>query len=195
MASGLVMGALTVAVVVELAVIAAIAVSIVWPEHRVWPPGSVSWKFWYYWGGSTVVFAALTVVAVRDAGSFVLTGITWDVAGGILAVAGFAFAGWAGYTFRMRESFGLEGGLYTDGPYQYSRNPQYVGMVAVLLGVLLIVNSLFLIVGMLPVFIWTTLLPFAEEPWLRDQFGDDYTEYCQSVPRFLGRRTIQRLRK
>lgn len=193
MMSGLLLGALAVAVLVELAVIAGIVVSIVWPEHRIWPPGSVSWKFWYYWGGSMIVFGALTVVGIRDAGSFIFTAVGWDIVGGILAVAGFTFAGWAGYTFRMRESFGLEGDLYTDGPYQYTRNPQYVGMFAVLAGILFVVNSLLLIVGMLPVFVWMALLPFAEEPWLREQFDEEYEAYCREVPRFLGRRTLTNL--
>lgn len=190
---GLLLGALAVAVLVEFAVIVAISVSIVWPDYRIWPPSSVSWKFWYYWGGSTIVFGALTVVGIYDAGSFIFTTAIWDVIGGILLIAGLAFAGWAGYTFRMRESFGLDGELYTSGPYQYSRNPQYVGMFATLVGILLIVNSVLLIVGMSPVFVWMALLPFAEEPWLREQFGKEYEAYFRTVPRFLGFRTIKRL--
>jgi len=130
MTGPLVLGALTVALLSEAAVIAGIVISIVHPEYRIWPPGDVSWKFWYYWGGSLVTFGALATVGYYDAGSFLLAGHVWDWLGGLLVLSGFAFAGWAGYTFRMRESFGLEGDLYTGGPYQYSRNPQYVGMSA-----------------------------------------------------------------
>jgi len=161
MTEPLLLGALTVALLSEAAVIARIVISIVHPEYRIWPPGDVSWKFWYYWGGSLVTFGALTIVGYYDAGSFLFADRVWDWLGGGLALSGVAFAGWAGYTFRMRESFGLEGDLYTGGPYQCNRNPQYVGMYAALLGVLLLVNSTLLIVGMLPVFVWMALLPFS----------------------------------
>lgn len=30
------------------------------------------------------------------------------------------------------------------------------------------------------------LFPFTEEPWLREQYGDDYEEYCERTPRFIG---------
>jgi len=190
MTGSLVNGALTIALLVEAAVITGIIVSIIRPEYRIWPPGDVSWKFWYYWGGSLVTFGALAIVGYYDAGNFLFADRVWDWLGGGLALSGVAFAGWAGYTFRMRESFGLEGDLYTGGPYQCNRNPQYVGMYAALLGVLLLVNSTLLIVGMLPVFVWMALLPFAEEPWLHETFGEEYDAYQRDVPRFLGIRTV-----
>jgi protein-S-isoprenylcysteine O-methyltransferase Ste14 len=37
---------------------------------------------------------------------------------------------------------------------------------------------------------WLTFLPLAEEPWLRDQFGEHYERYCDRVPRFVGRQTF-----
>lgn len=182
--------ALASALLVEGAVVAGIVVSIVFPDHRIWPPGGVSWKFWYYWGGSAVAVAALAVVGYLDAGSFVFAAEVWDWIGGVLVAGGLAFAGWSGYTFRMRESFGLEGELYTGGPYQYSRNPQYVGMFGVLTGSWLIVNATLLSVGFLPMVVWIWLLPRAEEPWLYERFGETYEEYRESVPRFLGIRTF-----
>lgn len=191
----LVLASLGIALLTELAVVAALVVSVVRPEHRVWPPGDVSWRFWFYWGASTVAFVALTYVGYRTAGTFLFRGRNWDLLGGALAVAGLAVAGWAGYTFRMAESFGLEGELHTDGPYHYTRNPQYVGMYATLAGVVLVVNSRLLLVGLLPVAVWMYLLPLAEEPWLREQFGSEYERYCRRVPRFLGIRTLRRLRE
>ena len=40
---------------------------------------------------------------------------------------------------------------------------------------------------------WTLLLPFAEEPWLTEQYGDNYEIYRERVPRFIGWQTIARL--
>jgi protein-S-isoprenylcysteine O-methyltransferase Ste14 len=42
-----------------------------------------------------------------------------------------------------------------------------------------------MILSLLGVFcFWTA--PFAEEPWLRRQYGGEYEEYCREVPRFFG---------
>lgn len=110
-----VLGALTIAVFGEVTVIAGLLVSVVFPDHRLWPPGDVSWNFLWYWGGSAITFAALAVVGSLDAGSFVFTARLWDWIGTVLLVLGTGFAGWSGYLFRMRECFGLEGELYTGG--------------------------------------------------------------------------------
>ncbi|WP_185715493.1 methyltransferase family protein [Halocatena pleomorpha] len=185
------LGALTIAVLLEGSVILGLLVSILSEDRRFWPPGNVSWKFWYYWGGSAITFAALAVVGYLDAGSFVFTTRLWDWIGTVLLVLGTGFAGWSGYLFRTRESFGLAGELHTGGPYRYSRNPQYVGMVGIFTGIALIVNATLLFVGFLPVFVWLWLLPRAEEPWLRDQFGEEYEAYRESVPRFLGIRSLK----
>lgn len=192
MTDGTVIGALAIGVLAEVAVVVGLVMSVVRPSARLWPPGEISWKFWFYWGNATVAAAALAVVGYHTAGTFVFRGPLWDWLGALLVVVGLAVAGWAGYTFRMAESFGLDGDLHIDGPYRYTRNPQYVGMYAVLTGVLLLVNSGVLLLGTLPAFLWMALLPFAEEPWLRDRFGEAYERYRRRVPRFLGKRTVER---
>ncbi len=41
---------------------------------------------------------------------------------------------------------------------------------------------------------WWLVMPFAEEPWLREQYGEAYEQYAARVPRFVGRGTIRALR-
>jgi protein-S-isoprenylcysteine O-methyltransferase Ste14 len=84
--------------------------------------------------------------------------------------------------------------LYTDGPYARSRNPQYVGMIVGLTGFALIVNALSVAILAALHVLWVVLLPFAQEPWLREQFGAAYNRYRERVPRFIGRRTFRRMR-
>ena len=37
------------------------------------------------------------------------------------------------------------------------------------------------------------ILPFAEEPWLADQYGEAYERYADRVPRFLGPASLRAL--
>lgn len=195
MALSLQTSALVVALLAETVIVAGLAVSIVWPPHRIWPPGDTSWRFWYYWGSAGVVAGSLSLVATLDTGSFVFVGTVWKTIGGVALLTGSALAGWAARTLRLRESVGIAAGLRTNGPYRYSRNPQLVGIAIAVVGLLLIVNSRLLFLGALPGAAWLVLLPRAEEPWLRAQFGEAYDAYRRAVPRFLGRRSLQRLRR
>jgi protein-S-isoprenylcysteine O-methyltransferase Ste14 len=84
------------------------------------------------------------------------------------------------------ETSGLEGKLHTNGPYAYTRNPQYVGMILGRIGMAAVTNSRRVaFLGTVQIG-WVFLLPFVEEPWLKDQFGDDYDRYREHVPRFIG---------
>jgi protein-S-isoprenylcysteine O-methyltransferase Ste14 len=75
--------------------------------------------------------------------------------------------------------------LITTGPYKYSRNPQYVGMVLFFAGSMLFFNSLYTSITGLIGIIWFLLLPFIEEPWLEEQIKEEYYKYRKKVPRFL----------
>ncbi len=37
------------------------------------------------------------------------------------------------------------------------------------------------------------LFPFAEEPWLREHYGNEYEEYCEQAPRFISMESVKRL--
>jgi protein-S-isoprenylcysteine O-methyltransferase Ste14 len=79
--------------------------------------------------------------------------------------------------------------LVIEGPFQYSRNPMYAGMVAILAGLALLLGSVtpFLVV---PLFVWLISRRFiaAEERALEAKFGQDYEEYKRRVRRWFGRR-------
>jgi protein-S-isoprenylcysteine O-methyltransferase Ste14 len=107
-----------------------------------------------------------------------------------IGVAGLLFAvpfnEWSMRTLSDHQTLGLQGELITDGPYRYSRNPQYVAEILTYLGVVLITNSLLAaMIGSL-VILWFLMAPLAEEPWLARQFGERFEEYSRQVPRFLG---------
>ena len=168
-----------------------VAYSILRPESRLWPPpGRGSWEFRAVLGVDTICTVGVPVVGLLDRGSL---GISHQLAfplGALLILVSSLLIVWAMRALGLGQSFGLEGGLVTDGPYEYSRNPQYVGFVLMLIGVVLVTNSVQALVAGSMVIILVLLAPFSEEPWLREQFGSRYDEYCERVPRFLGLRSI-----
>ena len=93
----------------------------------------------------------------------------------------------------LDETEGVEGDLRTGGLYRYSRNPQYVGDIIMTVGFMLLTNSRLVIFLGAVHLAYYVLLPFAEEPWLQDQYGEKYREYREAVPRFVGMRTFEQI--
>jgi uncharacterized protein YacL len=82
-------------------------------------------------------------------------------------------------------------GLVTDGPYAYSRNPQYVGFVLFVVGMTLYWPTLITVpMGVILCFAYYKLA-VNEEKDLHETFGESYSEYTRKVPRFVGRETLK----
>lgn len=76
--------------------------------------------------------------------------------------------------------------LITGGPYTYSRNPMYVGWILIYLGVVVVVNSLWMFVLFSLVFVTTHFVDIPkEERYLTEQFGEEYLDYQSRVRRYL----------
>ena len=76
--------------------------------------------------------------------------------------------------------------LVTNGMYRITRNPMYLGMVAILLGIAVLFGNItpFVIV---PIFAWLIQTRFVklEEALLAETFGAEYTRYKQQVRQWL----------
>jgi protein-S-isoprenylcysteine O-methyltransferase Ste14 len=76
--------------------------------------------------------------------------------------------------------------IVNSGLYRFSRNPMYVGMAGVLLGLAVIFGSYILGVGLLLfVFIVHFGVVLPEEHYLESLHGETYRHYKQSVHRWL----------
>jgi protein-S-isoprenylcysteine O-methyltransferase Ste14 len=110
---------------------------------------------------------------------------------GWLAIAGgLLFAGWGRVLFlRVRTSVMPNRAatrLVTSGPYRYSRNPMYLGLSVLYLGLALVFNVAWPLV-LFPVVIvaLARLVIRREERYLANAFGEAYTDYQQRVRRWL----------
>ena len=75
--------------------------------------------------------------------------------------------------------------LVTDGPYRWSRHPQYVAYTPFPVGYALTGVAVMAWVGVALYFVVMHLTMLVEEEHLTRQFGDRYRAYCASTPRYL----------
>jgi len=200
--------------------LAGVASSIVgWTSY--YPLGKKDWRFQIFWGLTHVMNGSLLGLGYLQFGGVgfpdwaLPAGIVLFVGGSVIAIVATFDLGVSqtqgidtgGYTFveifatpgvakfSVSYSHQYEEGLRTDGLYHYTRNPQYVGYIPATIGYLLTVGAPFVAPICTLLLLWWLVLPFAEEPWLCDRFGDEYQQYAEQVPRFVGWTTVRRLLK
>lgn len=157
------------------------------PGFRFWPPpGPRSWQFFTAWLMACFVAANFLILSLLDFDSFILPGLRVRLP---IALVFLIFGGWLGswsfLKFGLRTTIGLVQKLITSGPYRFTRNPQYIGDSANILGFMILTNSwMAWVMGILGITL-NTLAPFTEEPWLEEKFGEAYRNYKKEVPRFF----------
>jgi protein-S-isoprenylcysteine O-methyltransferase Ste14 len=114
----------------------------------------------------------------------------WRLLGLLPAAAGIGLNVWSSRLFERHgttiKTAATSTTLVVDGPFRYSRNPMYLGMVLLLMGLALVLGSLtpwFV----LPVFIALIQYEFIlmEERKMAGEFGAQYAEYRRRVRRWL----------
>lgn len=76
--------------------------------------------------------------------------------------------------------------LITDGPYARSRNPMMVAWHSTYLGMVFVINSVWVIALLPVVVLFTHYVDIRkEERFLGEKFGDQYTAYQERVRRYL----------
>jgi protein-S-isoprenylcysteine O-methyltransferase Ste14 len=113
---------------------------------------------------------------------------TW--AGSTAIVLGLALGAWAIVTLRQAgtrvETTKPTTAIVTRGPYRLTRNPIYVGMLAILIGLTIALDTAWLLVAMVPFYLVIRFGVIArEEAYLERKFGDTYRSYKSRVRRWL----------
>jgi protein-S-isoprenylcysteine O-methyltransferase Ste14 len=76
--------------------------------------------------------------------------------------------------------------IITTGLYRYSRNPAYVALVGIQVGIALLLDNVWILLVLLPVLVIMHYgVIIREEAYLERKFGDEYLHYKASVRRWL----------
>jgi len=120
------------------------------------------------------------------------SGLRWlpETAGLLAFVACILFLFGAMATFRRERTTVLPNRpastLATGGPYRFTRNPMYVGMALLYIGLALVLNTVWPLVFLpLVLFIIDAAVIRREERYLISAFGEEYRSYCSRVRRWL----------
>lgn len=160
---------------------------------RFWPPGEYDYRWWAYTVLSAVPSVDLAMLALWGARNFVFDGPIWFWSATVLAVVGIAGFTVATLDLGVETSVGMEGEFHTDGYYRFSRNPQLVFLILATTGVAVVANNSNACLIGASMNAWFVSMPFAEEPWLRERFGQEYEVYLEQTPRFVGLVSMKRL--
>lgn len=115
----------------------------------------------------------------------------WQTALGLAAcAAGLGLVAWGITTFTLARTPVIPHrparALVRHGPYRFTRNPMYVGLTSLHIGLALVANMAWPLV-MLPVvlIVLTTYVIRREEAHLTRMFGEDYHAFRRDVRRWL----------
>ena len=106
----------------------------------------------------------------------------WNLVGVLPVLLGGALNIFADDQFKRHKTtvkpFRPSSALITDGVFRFSRNPMYLGMVCILIGLGICLASLTPLF-VIPLFVWWLTVQFIvpEEQGLAEQFGDAYGTY------------------
>jgi protein-S-isoprenylcysteine O-methyltransferase Ste14 len=136
------------------------------------------------WGSVALMCRALDkYIPLRVPGGFVAPGVVLGLAGAALSLTTVGL-----FIFQGRGTpalFDPPKKFVAHGPYKLVRNPMYIGGVSMLLGLGLYLTSIAMTLYAVVAFLLIhTFVVLAEEPGLRKRFGQEYEDYCRTVPRW-----------
>ena len=93
-------------------------------------------------------------------------------------------------SWRAGVSYEEKTDLITDGIYQISRNPAFLGFDLVYIGMcFMFFNPVLVVISLLAIIMFHLQIKYVEEPFLKQEFKEQYLQYYQQVNRYIGKRT------
>ena len=110
-------------------------------------------------------------------------GVPLMLAAGLIVASAFRALGRARTTFDIRKPTTT---IVADGPFRYSRNPMYISLTLLYMGLAVLINSLWILLLLLPVvLVIQNGVVKREEQYLEGKFGDAYLRYKAQVRRWI----------
>jgi protein-S-isoprenylcysteine O-methyltransferase Ste14 len=113
--------------------------------------------------------------------------LIWPL-GGVIVLAGIALRIWAQEHLRYR--IGIHKQLTVTGPYQFIRNPLYIGNMMMCVGATIASELLWLVPITISwcIGVYSVVIRY-EEGHLLEKYGDAYRKYLLEAPRWLPKRS------
>ena len=156
------------------------------PDLRLWPPKrSTLLQKLLVWALTLLIFGSALYLGIAEWNSLGwpvalrwAVGLPMIIMGNVVVWMGLAQIG-------LAATSGEATGLRTQGLYRYSRNPQYVADVFILCGWLVLSASAMALPVVVLGILVLVIAPLAEEPWLAENYGQQYDAYRSNVPRYI----------
>lgn len=172
--------------VIHYVYLSAIGWSIAFPKKRIWPPPQKwSWQYVLNWALFIFAICATIVLIILDWNQWLILDSARFFLGVPIAIIGAIFVSWGVWTLGVENTSGLQDGFTVQGPYKFTRNPQYVGDILLFIGVIVIANSFYVLITHTLLILAFVMMPLAEEIWLEEVYGEEYLAYKKGTPRFL----------
>ncbi len=135
------------------------------------------------------LLAGLMIHALWPAEIPLAAGLAWIAVplfmGTGFAIIAFSYREFARARTTLRPDRGANA-LIRTGPFRWSRNPLYLAVCLLIVGIGFWVNSLWILVMLIPLFLVMSRAVIArEERYLEHKFGQVYLDYKGSVRRWL----------
>jgi protein-S-isoprenylcysteine O-methyltransferase Ste14 len=120
----------------------------------------------------------------------VFPGRPFEVAGWLVAVLSGVLALWGAWTMR-RAGTNIDPrkpalAVVTSGPFRFTRNPLYLSLVLLSVGLALFFDMVWVLVMLIPVvYVMQRYVIRREERYLEVKFGDAYRQYKQNTRRWV----------
>ncbi len=166
--------------------LSAILWSIAFPDRRIWPPKRYTTLTpILVWVPTFTLFGALILLGVWGWADLAIPSWLRFGVGLPLILIGNVVVWMEVSHFGVPQTGGAKGTLRTEGMYRYSRNPQYVADICIVVGWMILSAAPWAMVVGLAGMVVLIAAPFSEEPWLKDQYGTAFEDYSTCVRRFL----------
>ena len=166
--------------------VAAMGWSAMYPHRRRWPPRSYGPHTpVIVWGVTYALFGLIIALGIISWGEAPIAKSLRYVLGPLLILLGNVAVWSEVIRFGLPQTGGAVGQLKVDGLYRYSRNPQYLADIAILIGWALLCASVVAFPAIVTGILVLLIAPFAEEPWLEENYGQTYLDYKATVRRYL----------